>query len=586
MFRFEGWPSGGPWQITAFGRITANESVPGERLIEIQLSPLPYRDLTPESIVTVRAPIGALGQFRCGSLWKDGQPFDGVVPSQRRSELKTDIPMEPRVVLGGYTIGGESLIPPSRRRLAGEAAMAPYLALPLEGRPDRILIPLPEIARTWYLRSTELANRLMADPLTVALGQMAILDPPAPGSAERHITIRSGLGEQDIPTIAMLTLNGFARNRAELLFDQLAKAYASKDKGVYLRVLPPISGPAELVARGIWFASAGDTRFLVDHFEKVPLPTFPPIAWNFERDTRGLLDESGTKIYVGEADEQFNYPPKRTVADDVLVTRNQAPSNRTVTKEVGVLMPEFDGIPLIKRDPPRGKPLSTLRLAMNKEDPQDVAATGVSNWASDGPSPLRLTRKQSSEESSEPSERKPRLILPASFESIKELRDHIQNQPGWSARATAITEQVVDIDGVACSSFGPQWGWCRVDGRSRRLLALEITYKQFYVYALEIERRQEANRPSEQFSLALVHYFGKKVEAEKFALLLKQCIEKKGVWPVLKDGTQARPDGLVITRVPHSHKDIGSLAFSVMARTLEWQGMRLASESHSQTANG
>lgn len=262
------------WTAVAFGKVFPNPKISSAHLVELHLS-LPGTTNEPKPrFHTCHVGIGALPDTLLRSIWVNGKVIDR---SDRLVERQGTVrfPDHLRATIGGrHRLANDSpLIPPWSLPIPQAAANAQYLVLPASRAfGGEIIIPLSEVVRAWYLRSTSLARALTTNPVNLALEHVFDDDdvPKQPG--ENVICLKPGFSGADVQVAAALWYSALFKQRAAQIVNELIFAKGQGKDG-FPSAVPPITGEQPLTALGIPMNVRGRSRFLVQRLLALPAPT-------------------------------------------------------------------------------------------------------------------------------------------------------------------------------------------------------------------------------------------------------------------------------------------------------------------------
>lgn len=510
----------------------------------------------------VHTGIGQIPYLHIGQRWRNKQEA-GVAPLQAFRRKLNFRPGKWRLIEAGEALPAsrsartEYLIPPFVHRLTSETLASRCLAFGLDGIPDVVIVPCIEIARAWYLRSTELTLRLTSAPFSEAKKRIFNNNyPPFAKSGNNQVMLRTGLSQSDVLVAAMLACDDIAAECASVMMDSLAEA-ATRRKPAFLTAHPPVEGTLPVRANGRWFTSGGQERFLVYYFTAVPFPALTPeLEWDLDNSNLGK-----TGITTEVLKTAWPRRPATVRASPGMRLRHagEPDTNFAVVEEQGS-QPSFIDTPELHRLPPREKTSQQVTVTPTAEPPPgNELSTGEGRAGNDGPGKLRIKDTEDSEV-----ERARRDIIPAGFNQILAIVEILNSLPEFRCTVIAASESVGPPH--APRTLFPErhekitGNWQLINERARQYLAIEVVTRGMFAYLFEIERRPAADggsKSQEHFSLGVIAAIGgRRLGQEDFEAIAVSCVQKKGVWPT-------KQKGFVVRRLRHSYTDLKRYAVGI-----------------------
>ena len=522
------WPQDGRiWEAQWFGCVSTRNETPSSISIEVVVAP---EEGSPLRVIQVG--VGELPMVSIGSRRLNGQFKPARLAPDQFDDIVSLHGVDTRILRSGDQVPSSSgdarryYIPPKHKKLGLSVALQTYCcAIPVADDPFGLIVPCVEVFRSWYGRSTALANRLLAGPFETQLPN-ALANPD--GTVERdsqwHVRMRTGLSANDAFVVAALALDPVARECAKVPFDEIAQSAVRSDIA-HLRAVPPLCGLHRLRARGTWIKSENRRRFLVHQLLRVPYPgKYKTIFWNLDNDGRsdGTIDRGRPLAFSGGAEIS------------ALAMREE------FLKSGGIPNRQFDerqedGIRAVLMNAPilrRSERLPVTHQADPKGYGSDKSPSGEHSTTEGSDS-----RSEISPASAEDLYARP--PAPSKFEKLREFVKNLEATLGYRSQEHIVSGGSPDRSShLEFSEFRPPARrtrhWTIVDGRPRRLLVIEISDRDRSVFALEIE----VNKPSKEgamartYNLALLGPMACNLGTDHLLRsLIDKCAENFGVWP-------------------------------------------------------
>ncbi|TDU28911.1 hypothetical protein DFR24_3291 [Panacagrimonas perspica] len=370
------------WRVEWLGEVRRNPFSPRELEVRVAFRRMKVRPAegTGTSVQTVHIGVGALCRLAPGTLWKDGR----FVGEDRAERLSCHVELNPAaknadaieypIFSAGRKHRAESF---GGLQIPADMSGGHVMRIKLgrrSGRAREILIPLFEIARSWFLRDTELTLRLLSAPIESAVS--ALYDPyRSIVQADRTVlAVKPGLSEGTIPVLAMLARDEYARSMAGRMVNRIVRAHLTDSK-TGVEALPPLRDRWRIEALGAWGEKKDRDRFYVHRMVAVQLPPLGDIEWF-------PLDEDAEPGSVGGSSDPADSARERSERRSLLrVIHHSDPSARRGRPKTTV-----DAAPFI--DPPRvtrrerekaveGASRDPPRKAVETVDTEEEAATGA-----------------------------------------------------------------------------------------------------------------------------------------------------------------------------------------------------------------
>ncbi|HKY71162.1 MAG TPA: hypothetical protein VJL88_04535 [Nitrospira sp.] len=543
---------GGIWRVEWIGAVRVNPFSPQELEVSVAFRQVgaapPY--VPNRRIHIERIGVSTLCKLPLGSLWRDGR-YVGEHPatslqcevnlqtgSRRADVVSYDVVGDPKEKRNGRH--GNHLIP---IRMGTFYAMRIQISKP-RTKLKRIIIPLFEIARSWFLRDSELTLRLTSGPIDSAMDklydakQSTIVE-----QGQTVLAIHPGLSEGAIPTIAMLACDPYSRMVASRMVNRIVSAFMSKES-VGLETLPPLQERWAIHAAGTWGEMKDKGTFYVYRMTAIQMPKLGDVEW-----FRLGGDEPVAAATV-TTDEASPFDEFKTRRGTARVTHQLDPSARhgrtsATVEAVPMLNPPI----VIKRPtPPPAKETRGTRSKASKggrTSTEEEVSTGVAaSWGEGVPS-FRYKIK-----TTEDDDVSSRVFLPAGLKQMVIIVRHLKKDADLRIRAVGGSRSAIHPSGIVTTSLSDEFSWSLIEGKVRQSLAYEVLHAGHYFYLIEVERRYE----KEELSTCLVARLdGRRFTSADIDRLLDVYARKRGSWTSVHDPYWKRT-------LAHKFKDV--LTFS------------------------
>lgn len=548
------------WRVQTIGEAHQSPGVPSELSLDVLLAWVKDRKVEPPSRQwrIVKASVPQLPSLHIAQLWRNGLQV-GLSPSVEFSDVLDFSPENCRIIEAGEPLPTDKshfLIPPDVHRFA-PVLRSRCLSIGFQGKPDVVIIPCPEIARAWYFRSTDLALRLTAGPLsTVLLNLYNDKFPQTVMNGQWLTVVRTGLDHLDAQVVSMIRCDRFARKQIRRMTDSIVRAALEKVPR-YMEALPPLTGEWPVVAQGRWFGSGGVKRFLVYYLTEVQYPPNPgTLHWD--------LDNRNNSIDTGEPKKEKKGWPKRDVrtkANSKHGLGNTAePDSGSSSVHEFTVMPEFIGAPVMERLPPPVQTTTNIAGTAPPAPPEGPVSTGAGVNRPGAPTRLRIHPDRTSG----PVQRQ---ILPADFKGLLALVKYLNEHSLLRCRVVRGSKDIAGSADEPRSFFRTglesyskkSQRWVMIDDRARQFMAVEMSLSGKYLYAIETERRKDPKTGNEKdkHTLAVVRNDeAGKLGLTEFAILSVLGVQRCGVWP--KEYNNIR-----IEKVKHQFSSTERFAFGI-----------------------
>lgn len=522
------------WRVEWIGDVRLNPSSPQELEVKVAFRRMGVApDFKPTTkIREVWIGVGALCGLPLGSLWKDGRYF-GLTTAEALS-CTVNLPSDEKGADSvSYEIATASL--KNRKHYFGSHLIPEYLgngyvmriqlAKP-KTRLRRLYIPLFEIARSWFLRDSELTLRLLSGPIDVAIEQLhdSALSKVADGGGI-VLALRAGLSSGVVPTVAMLVSDAYSRFVAGRMVNQLVKAHVSK-KTAGLEALPPVQGRWQIEAMGEWGEKINRNAFYVYRMTAIQLPALPDIEW-FHVGCEDLGDSLVVSDGFGETSAQT----ERSRKVQVRVSHHLDPSKKMGRTQQWVDPSPFLNAPRVSKraeDAPdlRNRPPGASNTSENRNY-EVLASSGVGVGHGEGLSSFRYKSIPYGSE-----EQGARAFLPAGLDKMLAILGQLQKDPDLKIRAVGGVGATKEPAGIVRTKLRQKYAWSHVEGRLREALCYEIKVQERYFYLLEVERRFE----KEELSTCLVSRTGgQRLVPSNVDHILEEFAQRRGSWKSVRE---------------------------------------------------
>jgi len=548
------------WTAVAFGKVFPNPKISSEYLVELHLSLPGTKDEPKPRFHTCHVGIGALPDTLLGSIWVNGKVVDRsdrLVKRQGTVRFPDD---HPATVGGWHRLADDSpLIPPWSLRIPQAAANAQYLILPASREfGGEIIIPLSEVVRAWYLRSTSLALALTTNPVNLALEHIFDDDiPKQPG--ENIICLKPGFSGADVQVAAALRYSALFKQRAAQIVNELIHAN-SQGKDGFLSAIPPISGQQPLTALGIPINVRGQSRFLVQRLLAIPAPTLDVpessivhyIRTPDEVETPGQPQPNGPRGYI-YINPPTDVPPNPNAGLGHDEEPNRGKPTRYVDPDLPIFIvePQFE----LRKPPPRTRPPGSGGAAPDSTPPEGYS-TGAGAWTG-SEAPVRFGKATDGAVS----ERKLPPALPANFDEVEKAIPLLR-AAGYTIQLMSNTDRSPDLAAkLRYEIRTPAKNWIFVGSSYRQLLVVEIADRGHYFYLIEIQRRPDAKDDVTTLIASRRSPSLSRLSHQNIAelLLATECVKNNGHW-------KKEVDEFICSTLKHTHKNTDRMLIKINAK--------------------
>ena len=480
------------WRVDWIGQILRRSSVTRELEVEVAFTRM-YKAGDIYTTTHVTEVCVASGSEICGlplgSLWRNGMLVETPqfaehelavsIPSPKRAieeiQMLTWRPILPYVDIGrfGSFVCPEQMLGSRYLKISG---VINNICMP-------VFIPLFEIARSWYLRDSELSSRLLSAPIEIAIEKLADISKSSSQGKYAHICLRDGLAESALPTVAMLTLLPHARKAAKRLISTYSRQMALGARA-FLEALPPIQGRQTLRARGELICLGSSDAFFVYSLTAVPLPWLPTLEWTRETDA-GRSRPIGLQLLEGAAANAL--PQQIVIRNNVVNVSAGHSAAQTVVRSTLELQTALLGLPPIRKAPSLVDGPASDRLPKANRIRNDLVESGIieaNTGAGDNESTPRPTFKYIPAVNIDISR-----LLVATFDTFDEVVDELGKFETLQIQPSGGTRQTASSSLRRRTVLQAQRAWALVEGIPRQAVVVQIRFGKAYFYLIEIQRR-------------------------------------------------------------------------------------------------
>jgi hypothetical protein len=519
------------WRCEWFGEVRTNPAVP----LELEIS-VAFRRLESDWSVLIDAEIrsvwigmGSFCSIRLGSLWRDGRLLS--VGTWTTEEFFVDFATPRRLPVSNAAFGssaqssvktfGSLRIPDTEHDQP--VILANTLGAGRATTRPKVAIPLHEIARTWYLRDSEITLRILSQPFPYALDLLYDARSSTITSSKLRLAIRPGISAGSVPIIGMLASNAKVILATRSLIDRIVAAKLSQGRAC-LDVMPPSIGRTRIIATGEWKEVLRIRTFFVYSLVGIELPKMPSIEW-FRSD-----GDNDVELVAGNDDSESTDHGSARVAE-IRVTNFQEPSTRAASVSVFIQPAEFLNLPLIERHSTPNKLKRTVHLTAHDHVSDSCTSEEVASGSGTSPADgVRSVRFEAT--TTMPADNVGNQFLAAGFESMIDLARRLGTIEGLRVNSARGADFLDDISGFTRTLMTKELTWARIGDRRRRALCIEIQYEDVYYYVVEVERRFQ----KEELSSCLVgRKDGKQFETGDLDRVLNECAQHRGSWSYLRE---------------------------------------------------
>jgi hypothetical protein len=573
------------WHVSLLGAITQNPTSTTENNIRVHLGRLLVspEDAGIETAVDRKqcqveeVTIGSLPLIHAGSVWKNGHHVPPKKRYRSRSINLTISDSTTRLIRLGdplRSIEGQEIRLPLEQLFAPESNRADleewgqtrWISVDT-GTTDKdrnkILIPVSEIVRFYYLSSTTFAQLLFSQRLAGLLEDLAgkvVLE------EGRRVCVLPYLPDEldknDAWILARLIANPLARDYALNVWRGLAAQSARKkqDRGMFLGAGRPIGfpfqGETRLSAHGRWLRTdAGTTHFVVAWLESCTHPmNYDGIhienLEGFESTETPNLDQlEGSATHV----RTIYRRPKQNQIEGELREDINAPrrTKGLIFKSPDHRFPDLKGKSItggVANSPAKRSVASRVVAPESRDLSTSTEGRG------------EATRARYKNEHSDDTAKSPEDYVDQTFDRLVGIVAALKTQAGGLAcRWLQINQPDITLNR---SNFLPteklsklRRRWLHIEGRYRQAAIIEVTgHPKGTYYLFDIERAHD-----EHFAL-IMGFINPSLTYHE--AILKQALEKcaldSGVWPYTGDIA-----GLTTVRFAHTFKTISDFALEI-----------------------
>jgi hypothetical protein len=301
---------GGLWRLEALGPLDRNPAVESEPLVSVALAPYrhPHVDLRTVNAKSAyeygklriaRTGAGLLPILFPGTFWRDGRqavtpPYTRRVVSAisfrggrvRRvtlSEAPRQLSIELHPPFAAFPEASYLLVDPSEPSTLGQSREPP------------LIVPSVEIARFYYLTSTQLTREILTGGLDHTPNR--VYDPEkgsGPNEAGAcHVHLRRSIRDTDAPIVARIAFDEAADRAARNIHAWIIRNFDTCGRYV-VDAVPPFDDTTTWHVHGKWIKPARVWHFLVYWIESCSAPF--PRSRGFPIRARASIVESGARM--------------------------------------------------------------------------------------------------------------------------------------------------------------------------------------------------------------------------------------------------------------------------------------------------
>lgn len=545
------------WRVEWFGQMRQNLSSPRELEIDVVLRRIGIaRPTASDQLRTVRIGMGALCRIPLGSLWRDGSrvgdfTFQTLKSSVRTRKAKSQIaPVKSLKSQDAHVEGhyyfGSLLIPrelgTERVRIFNQSAGQGYE----QSKPWKVIIPLAEIARAWFLRDSELTLRLLSYPIELAVQELfdssqSVLD----RSGRSRIVVPPYVFPDSIVTVAMLVLDEMSRIAAGRMVNQLVAAALAKST-TGLEASLPVAGAVPFRATGEWGSESGISTFFVYQLTGITLPKLGEIEWFRSEPVEGPASNASRILDTTKASVD------RAMDVRLRVIHNLDPSsglNRSSRFENAAVYLNSPVLTRIRADSEKAlhEPKSTSPKSETFTELETSVSTGVGmSYQSDLPS-IRFTSQPPDDDDH------PSAFLEAGLDKLERLAQALRVERSFKVRMVCGANTSELSRGIALTQLSADISWALIAQRPRNALCVEVEFEQRFHYVIEVERRFKKEEIS---SCLFGKLSGKRLSSADIDRVLEAFADARGSWNRVHEPFWRRP-------LAHKFKDEKTFAQKV-----------------------
>ena len=548
IYKIDKFPQDGRlWRVDLFGEVGRNDPVPSDPLIEVLLSPVRLEQARAHGIASNLAVdhngrgsfwvnAGYLPLIRISSIWQDGVRLDSIglggVEMARFPGLNITsstarlVPADMR--LDGA--GREFLIPKSAYHLGGRGLRVLFLSIDHDGVAHRVLIPVIEVGRFYYFCSSQLTKHLLWGLIDDDGGEVFSMErsqPPMNGVGLVHL--RMHIPDDDAWVVSRFAHSPPALARARSIHDSLVVKKAN-GQPLVPDILPPFEGATDLIARGKWFTSDGERRFMVFWIRSCSHP-FPASRLLHSRDLDGRSDRVDDPTRP-EIKMPVRTRPKDKDAKIIKLRGDTEPRKNLARLESFLHEARFTDLAKKTREKvEKGEcRFRTAVLPPPAIKPIDGWSTGDGTSGPSVAGPITITTKVEAADDETRERRSKSLPYPPSLVAVEQAVLHLAELSDISCRFIHVSGESgngnATLFPVVCREHP---GWPYVDNRRRQALVAEICHIGAHHYLFEAERRN-----SDKFTTLYIRDQGsQRLGDNVLTKVLEHCAKNKGAW--LKD---------------------------------------------------
>lgn len=521
------------WRIDWLGAVHRTAA---EVLIDVVLSPVIDGVTQPrkqdhfdsESPQKIGIGVGQLPFLSIGSLWCDGRRLKQAAGFPKEL-VGVDIGRSQVKLIDAGTVLSEApdkrwLIPKFSHRLPMSVWPSRCFAIEYNGDPYGIVLPVTEAIRFYYAVSTDLAHITFNGSIQHNLN--SIIDTDVSGlladSSRMVLRLRQWLADDDGWVIGRVLANQDAREGIMRVYDSLMKSSANS-AATFPECGLPFVGRTQWSTRGVELPGekGGPKRWLIHELTWCTAP-FPFEDLEVMRDNDGRQGDPSADIPDEEKKPAWTRPKKTaSLEPEAELQSDEPPEKATEVVDIPLASDRFaalKGKKVIKTDKAQCKYKGS---SFRESQITAVLGTGEAGWTETGVTPLNVTWQREVER---------RASLPASFETVLQIVDALNEMPGIKAKVRSPGASTEFLP-LTEASRKRQWAYLDSSRHTRRhVLIVDIDCDGRVGCLVEYERREgEKSRAALLISRDFVQ-----ISDERFRPLLSQLSHVKGVWLNLK----------------------------------------------------
>lgn len=514
------------WRVEWIGDVRRNPFSPKELEVRVAFRRF-TKEQPPRPSSTSREEyvgVGTLCNLPLGSLWRDGR----YVGDDEAARLTVDLDFS-STGQKPDTISYRMVAAPQKNRantfggLRVPAAMGSGYVMEIRlarqrNRARTICIPLFEVARSWFLRDSELALRLLSNPLAIAIDGLFDPQQSVINQTQTLLALRPGLSEGAIPIVAMLATSEYARLVAGRMVNRIVKAFMTQTSAT-LEALPPHPDRWNIDAYGRWGEKNDRGTFYVHRMASIELPAMGPIEWfTTEVHSDEVRRDGSLHSELGE------HPGSLGRENRVRVNHYFEPSARRGNVYATVKAPPIMNPPELTRRPPQIEPTrngeARKRQTGSAVVPDQEVSSGIGTSWDAGVAGFRYKSPDIGSDGT-------KSFLPAGLEQLSKIALELKSDPEMRVRSVGGSANQIGPENLVRTQMPEQIPWSYVDGRIRNALCFEITFRSRHFYLMEVERRFD----KEELSACLVGLTsGRGFKPEHIDQVLREYARHRGSW--------------------------------------------------------